>query len=349
MKTRTPRLTNPQLLTALGNKGYIAYDIKTKLPRLVNAKTINSSTGTPSYWRNWWIPKAIYEEATGKKFGSKYNIGDMIRVRQRSTRRRPRNSWATDVGDRSVWGAYGIGTGIKWGKSLVKKFEQEGNNTFSVKKVWGQLCIGNVIYANPIYANKMYNFYKNRGIEVLEFNKKVHYWTGIKVRLSIDYLADTITIRPYGLIGNSPGGPKKLVNGWVKSVYVYFIQNRWKSKREARYEVVFENGASAIITDDYMERVYDTDYDWESEAYACPSQVGLFALVDEEDQNFFCGQFCSHKKLHKHKSSCERDCDNMFNVPKELHLENKCAMIYSYEDMFEQTWGLGELTNEKGL
>ena len=99
---------------------------------------------------------------------------------------------------------------------------------------------------------------------------------------------------------------------------MHFIYPKWERKREARYKVLFETGASGIFTSDYLEPVFDTDYDIGDNMFVC-------------DHANTCKAQCLHGKSHTDSGNCNEHCWN--------HPGSRCVPVYEFDTLMDTTCG----------
>jgi len=246
-------------------------------------------------------------------------IGQQVRMRKDSTRTYERSEYANDLADTKDFDHLGIGTGKVYKSDRVEEQIETLRKTsglYSVSRNFSsntmRVLIGNDGYpANLIHAlQRTIKMYEN-GIRKPQDE---HWWHNRNFQIN-DFL-DSISIKGDGFFGH-----KQLINGTISNVYVHFLYPKWKVKRESRFEVLFETGARGIFTSDYLDVVYDTDYDVDESLVYCNS-------VDPNDPICF---GCSHRTYHKHTSDCDSICWK--------RKRNTCVVEYNYSTLIDTTCG----------
>jgi hypothetical protein len=319
-KTRKKPITNKEILIKLFKAGYKTNIgvrketdcFSTKWSDIARRKYYNMVWKTiVRYERNYMIPLDVYKQHINKRFKPAFKIGTMVRVNDTSSRERTRNKWNQNVGDSQDFRHLGIGSGKEYLSEDMR--DALGGSFFNNwrNKVNSQILIGNRNYSpNVLAAVGQAKSYKHKGIE----RPKRYTWERDLAYQPGEFL-EFIEIKPDGILG-----PKRLFNGFVSQVYVHFIYPRWNTKREARYEIIFETGAKGIWTNDYMRQVYDTDYEPDENLMnAC--KLGESCVVP-----------CDHKKVHFYTDECDDGCF------VDMHHKG-CDCIYDYSRLYETTHG----------
>jgi hypothetical protein len=330
---RKPPMTNKEVLTLLYKAGYKTNVGVKKQSDCFSTewddksyKRYNFSTGGKSTWshftkfeRNYMIPLDIWKAHINKRFKPAFKVGAMVRVNQNSSRERQRNKWNQNVGDSQDFRHLGIGSGKEYlSEDMQDALGQLRRYSYSshyniYNMLNSRIVIGNDKYSpNVMAAIAQAKSYKHRGIQ----KPKRYAWERYLEYAPRDFL-EFIKIEANGILG-----PKQLVNGYVKQVYVHFIYPRWNTKREGRYEIVFETGAKGIWTNDYMVRVYDTDYEVDENLMAGCEFDKTCSVVN-----------CDHRKVHFYNKECDEPCFHNMS-------HNGCYTIYDYSRLFETTHGM---------
>ena len=100
-----------------------------------------------------------------------------------------------------------------------------------------------------------------------------------------------ITLGPDGVLNGI-----KRPYGTIVGVYVHFFPT-WKTKREARYHVLFDHGAKVVITNDWITRSWKTTY----------PEDQVFNQCAIENENDACTT-CEHKHFHIENKLCKKRC-----------------------------------------
>lgn len=277
------------------------------------------------------IPLSIYRENVAK-FNPKLNVSDMVRLRKHSTRRSRRGA-QQDVGDTYNWKHQGLGSGNTYygrvaSDILQKEVPRHYGNITGVnpdvsswqlsrsefecnKLVAKKLEIGKRFSVNSLWAYDKTNWYRKREIR--------RYWhSQYSAAFSIrDFTKDKI-ITSDGMYGH-----KQLLNGYIKEVYIHFLYPTWNTKRESRFEVMWENGSSGIFTDDYLDRVYDVDYSVDDSLYQC-SHSSTCDITN-----------CDHKSVHYEDEECTQGCN--------YNSEATCRTICDLDNLIDMCSGKGKI------
>lgn len=267
---------------------------------------------------SYHIPVHIWKQYVHKRFGNKFNVGDMIRVTQDSKRAYERSKWSQDTGDSQDFRHLGIGTGKVYLSDDQIEAIQESNYRYSYRYAYRnnlehyRIKIGNNNYPlNTLAAISKQRFLDKMGVKI----PKRFSWDQER-SIPLNELLDYTHIQGHGLLGY-----KRVVNGWVWEAYVHFLYPKWEAKRETRYMIRFENGASGVWTDDYMHRVYDTDIDY--------GQENLMVGCESANEN--CGEYCIHAIEHIEQHECDYPC----NLSKTKH----CKPVFNYDNLWDFTHG----------
>ncbi len=276
------------------------------------------------YYQVFNIPVGVYKEHCAR-YAPPIKKGAVVRLRTRSSRSYERTASANDIGDNRDFGHLGIGSGKLYIGKVVEDLLQKnhyvdlnefGQDTKSysykraiqtIKRLYNKsILIGNERYpVNMIASDAKVNYHKTQG------HIKKTRWSAYPYKIE-DFLK-YISVRGDGVFG-----PKKLINGVVTEVYVHFLYPKWERKRETRFKVLFETGASGIFTSDYLERVYDVDYDGDEKLHYCGGQ-------------YMDCQLCHHQGYHKGDTFCTDQCNK--NDSK------SCLTIYDYNTLLDKTCG----------
>jgi len=285
---------------------------------------VQYSWGHPPVW-SYMVPVNIYKEHVQSRYRVVLPVGTQVRKRDRSTRIYVRSAATNVMGDTYSWDHLGIGTGAIYKSQRVDEAVAECEK--ASKERWGngaslnanmKVLIGNNRYpANYIAACK-------KATRVREMGKKIKaHWYHREIHPT-DYV-DYVQIRGDGVLG-----PKKTINGVITDVFVHFLYPKWERKRESRFKVQFETGASGIFTSDYLDKVFDTDYEPDESLCYCDS-VGV-------DDMMCTG--CGHKGYHFKTPDCETICWK--------RKRNTCRVEYDYDQLINTTSGKGlEYDGEK--
>lgn len=334
MTNRKPRMNNQELIDLLNTHvtGGAAQFCK-KFTRTGRLSWYKRQSGYTNKQDSYYIPMDVYNEVTGKKFNPKLKLGTMVRIRKSSSRRRPRGVGKQDVGDTYSFANLGMGTG----KAYPLEFEH---------KVLEQQSKENYLEMNGYYACNLRSIedklrrYGQRGWKILTqeymfenqtiWQKQNHEPRYLKKCWRRHYLSTPAPkdfIKTKRLVGTGILGNKKLINGYVTDIFIHFQFPEWTMKRESRFEITFETGAKVIFTDDFLEKVYDTDYDCDEAIYYC-SHSGR------------CGMpICDHKQAHALNHECHEGCN--------FQPEARCEVLYDYTNIGETTVGKGILDDEE--
>jgi hypothetical protein len=269
------------------------------------------------YEYSWMVPMHTWRKHINKRFKAEFPLGNMVRIRQASRRDRTRNGNNQDVGVSQSFKHLGIGTGKAYLTDRMKEAQASIYKRYNSTPNEGtQIIIGAEYASNLIAAVNHSKWCNSQGMKI----KRWHYMEDTKAN---DFLEFT-QIKPDGIYG-----PKKLINGYVTNVFVHFLEPRWNTKRECRYELTFDNGVKGIWTNDYMQRVFDEDYGLDEHMMeGCP-------------QGKTCSASCNHKLVHMYD---DRECNDKC-WRKEGHV---CQTIYDYTNFFDTTHKLGmELKDDK--
>jgi len=272
------------------------------------------------YYRSYKIPIQIYNKVIGKRFVAKFQINNIVRTRGSSSRTYNLRAGYSgqDVGDIFKFKHLGIGSG----KSYVDKETKE--KYFSEKWAYGSdrkninvLTIGQHYITNMAAAHAECDLKRSLGYKTdAKYN-----W---EQKLKYDMFYNEVKLEPSGLFG-----PKELINGYITDVFVHFIYPKWEYKREARYGLIFDTGATAIYTADMLDRVFDTDFDADEKIMVCPNVNKCQHLR------------CDHKGVHINNHECPDSCD----VLKEG--EGRCSALYDFSKLIETTTQRGMLDEEE--
>lgn len=335
-KPRKPAITNGEVLTKLVEAGvWTVSDWKSKTSKFHTIFEDHSNWWDKVDYQSFMIPVDIYKKHVAR-FAVQIPKGALVRLRSSSTRANKRSTRANFLGDTNNWAHLGIGTGNRYiGKlakdimlseyniDLDKEFSKTGVSVNYINRIYKnvddninkQLLIGNKRYAlNAIPAYQEYLHHKKTGNKkVLVKRNKWWYNNNFSIK---DFIKKT------EIKGDGIFGPKTLINGTIREVYVHFLWNKWEKKREARYLVYWENGTHGIFTSDYLERVYDYDYDTDDHMYVCP-----------EGDKCTIGA-CTHRKLHMND---DNECNDTCHVSGV-----QCEVVYDL-------WDLPNMCSGKGL
>jgi hypothetical protein len=334
-KQRKPAMSNKIVLEKLKTAGYTIQD-DTKLKKCDEFSTNFSNTTIGSwdynqrcrvydYEKVYMIPIDTFRTHVNKRFKEQFKVGSMVRVRQKTKRQRQRNKYNQAIGDSQDFKHLGIGSGKEYHSEEMKDVVDHVYNNFSYTRynnswrvVNSKILIGNTKYCPNLFASiNQLKAYKHAGK-----TKKHHWYPNKREDYSIRDFMEFIPITPAGVLG-----PKQLFNGYITQAYVHFIYPRWDKKREARYEITFETGARGIFTNDYIDRVYDTDIEVDEK------------LMDGCPNSSICTTNCDHRDVHLFDDECNIECFN------DLH--HVCTPIYDYTELFNTTHGMAlELDKE---
>jgi len=321
---RKPAMTNKRAIEILAENGQILWqDIKYKTD---NFSTLFRGNNYPIWgnyrylsYLNYMIPLDIWKKYVNPKFRPAFNIGDMVRIREKTTRVYKRNKSKQAIGDSQDFGHLGIGSGKKY-LSEKQQDLRNINMPWHTRGIGNEkLLIGNLYPANMSNAIRKVKYFKENAIE--KPKNKYGYWrTGWQITDFLDFIK---------LKGDGIFGPKRLINGYITEVYIHFLLGKWTTKRECRYKVLLETGAGGIFTNDYLKRVYNTDIELDEK------------LMDGcKCMDCHVRSMCDHKDVHIYDP---KECDIPCNVS-----DHKCQAIYDYTDFFDTTHGTAlELNNEE--
>ena len=341
---RAQAVSNKEVIETLVAKGYpwsentLVWD-DTKEVAGPFSEIFTSSSGTYGWaWYNpaiysYMIPVEIYKKEIAR-YNIQLKVGTQVRKRKRSTRKYERSTYVNNLGDTKDWDHLGIGTGKEYKSDKIReilyKFHGVSQSTPYNSLGWSAqrlvtefnekystaLLIGNRKYAtNVINSATMAQHLRDRNIK----NKLKWYEREFDIEDFIQYVPIT---------GEGFFGQKQLINGVITDVYVHFLYPKWERKRESRYKVLFETGASGIFTSDYLEQVYDTDIEPDEVLYRCSHSHGCKS------------KHCTHKHVHEkltNKSSLvtATPCD----MPCFEFRDAKCEIVYDYNTLIDTTCG----------
>jgi hypothetical protein len=277
---------------------------------------------------SYYVPDHVFKEVTGKKFNPAFKVGDMVRLRHKSTRSYKRKALNQDVGDTYSFADLGIGSGKVYAVDANIDYIRNINKTNKWK-------MGSNVCLNVKYAESKAKEYARRG-----WRDNVYLWqfetqgpddkaNGVPRQLRESGMKDTVEIKPNRFLkytklnGNGLLGVKKLINGVVTGVFVHFQDPDWVSKREARFEITFETGAKVVFTSDFMDRVYDVDYETDHAIHYCSKSMECVM------------PFCDHGNAHQHGPECDEGCSSVKDA--------KCEVLYDYTELGDTTYGKGAL------
>ena len=293
--------------------GYASiYDYK-KQGKIIPARTVTE------YTYNYMIPIDIYRQYVSPRFKGEFSVGDMVRIRQKTKRAfSTRNKHNQAIGDSQDFSHLGIGSGKQYFSEDQKDLIAQATQHLSAWQINrsgvinNRIKIGNYNYCpNIMSAIIQTNSLQKRGKRK---PKERHSWMSDLNFVPNDFY-QYVSIKKDGIFG-----PKTLINGYVTNVYVHFLYPKWERKREARYEILLETGAKGIWTNDYINKVYDTDYSEEDSLLdGCKYQHCNMKLN------------CDHTNVHLHiPGECDTPC---------LVSGNKCSYIYDYRNFMDTTHG----------
>lgn len=291
---------------------------------------------SPSRQLDLYIPIDIYKKYTDLKFTPQLNIGDRVRVRSTSTRSYDRNQHNQNVGDIFDWKHLGIGSGKEYspeGDDIDKdNFVMKMNNKlllnykaaqFKAKQYQQQdiFRVPNYLIKDGKISPEHKKSFRD-GIDLLR--RRENSTSYIFGYTQISRFVDTDFYKFETISGNGVLGLKNRVEGYITDVFIYMKYPIWKSKREARYEVLFDTGAKAIFTADWLKKTFTTDYDF-----------GEVLSICEFAYNCDCNN-CDHKKPHIYNVECEDKCNR-------YEQDKGCIKIYDYSNLADLTVGKGIL------
>jgi hypothetical protein len=272
------------------------------------------------YEYSWMVPIDIWKLHVNKRFKAEFPLGRMVRINQNSRRARVRNGFNQNVGVSQSFRHLGIGSGKQYLTDRMKEAQANlyrWNTHYNAVQEGTQIVIGHRYASNIIAAVNHAKYCNSIGMKVSRWK-----YGGLEDVRPTDFMEYT-NITADGIFG-----PKRLINGYVTQVYVHFLEPKWNTKRECRYEITFDNGVRGIWTNDYMERVYDTDYELDEH------------LMDGCPHSANCRTTCDHREVHFHNEECDTAC-----FKRQLHV---CKTIYDYTNFFDTTHKVGmELKDDK--
>ncbi len=188
---------------------------------------------------------------------------------------------------------------LKYAENKVKEYERRGWKSIDWSHIFDKQTPEDKEAGKPRHMSKRYfRSYLNK-VEPFKFFKSI--------KLSGDGILEQ----------------KKLINGYITEVYIHFQYPIWNVKRESRFEVQFETGAKVIFTDDFLDKVYDVDYDCDAAIYYCTHAKDCRMPV------------CDHKRAHELNHECIEGCN--------MHKSARCEVLYDYTNIGETTVGKGIL------
>lgn len=332
-KKRKPVMTNQTVIDKLTDAGFITQsklEDKSTEFSTSRGRTFLGYERTNDGWErqyqenfSYLIPYRIYTDHVAK-FNCKFKLNNMVRMRDYSKRRYARG-WSQETGQSGDWKHLGIGSGKQYMTETLSDALNEFNAGVSYwdrahVSVNQQLLIGNRNYAvNILDALDKAKYFRRQGFTV----KDSRGWNPRPRKISPGDFIKTVKIDGAGVFG-----PKQLINGWITEVYIHFLWPDWEKKREARYFVTFETGASGLFTDDYMDRVWDTDFQGD--------EVLMEGCIHED--RCPTGLRCEHKGIHMLQNDCHLDC---------AWSDTSCKPILDYRDFFNTSHGKAkDLENE---
>ena len=271
---------------------------------------------------SWMVPIEIWKKHINKRFKAEFPLGNMIRINHTSRRDRVRNGNNQDVGASQSFRHLGIGSGKKYLTDRMadaQKSVYRWNSGYNEMANGTQLVIGADYASNLLAAVNHSKWCNKNGMKI----KRYSYNYNPEDTKPNDFMEFT-RIKPDGLFG-----PKQLINGYVTNVFVHFLEPRWNTKRECRYELTVDNGVKGIWTNDYMDRVFDEDYGLDER------------MMDGCPHSSKCSAACNHRLVHMYD---DRECNDRC-WRKAGHI---CQAIYDYTNFFDTTHKMGmELKHEK--
>lgn len=326
-KIRKKPMTNREVLIKLFKAGYKTYVGKKASDDCFSEEwqeqtTWNWKTRVRSNWwnRNYMIPLSVFKQHVNKRFKPQFNIGDMIRINAKSKRKRVRNQYRQVVGDSQNFQHLGIGSGKEYMSEKVNDAvnEQVGTGTrYGYYNRGHNIETGILIGNNRYCPNVLDSVNRAKAYLHMGYQRERENWSiskNIQPRELFEYIP---------ILGDGVFGPKQLVNGYVTEIYVHFLYPKWVTKREARYKLTFDSGASGIWTNDYITRVYDTDYEVDEKMMAgCPYAMQCKVV-----------KHCDHHEVHEFNGECNISCDP---------LSRTCEPLYDYTNFFDTTHGIAK-------
>jgi len=309
-KKRKPSITNEEIVNLLTKQGLVP---ESKYSKKIGRRQYVYDPKTNNYKyiqkMNYQIPIDIYTKVIKKKFNVKFSVGNMVRFREKSTRtwnKRAGYKNVQDFGDIYDWSNLGIGTGTCYDDITNQTDRYYGgyNNN--------NLKLGSIYVLNKITSHQKVVYHTALGHKLSGF-----YYT----RILDSTFYKTIKLDSAGLIGQ-----KKLINGTIINIFVHFIYPNWESKREPRYEVLFETGARGIFTGDRLDRVFDTDFDVDEKISQCNIKNCQIKT-------------CDHKLIHLNDNECNETCF--------CNKNQSCEPLFDYTQLCELTIHKGGLVNEE--
>lgn len=349
MGSKKTRVTNEQILQKLTKAGLVPYSRYSVWDRLSDNHLTEVNNFRLSYsdyqlWDNGfrgmdlYIPLDIYTQVGGVKFKPQLNIGTRVAVRHKSTRLNHRNPHIQNVGDIYDWKHLGIGSGKAY---VPDSYDGIRDSQF-------RIAMNNEILLNANGAKAKAHEFKVKGLYYVVYSAwidrktmaiKEKYQEIFKKHLHLLHrqengegfiYSELRRKRPYEfhktakIYGDGVLGRKKSVEGYITEIYIYMKYPQWKSKREARYEVMFDTGAKAIFTADWLKKSFTTDYDYGENLSVC-----------EFSWNCDCSN-CDHKEPHEYNEECEDKCDRYGQ-------DKGCIKLYDYSNLTDLTVGKGIL------
>ena len=274
----------------------------------------------PSVW-NYMIPVEIYKKHVQGRYRVMLHRGTQVRKRTSSTRSYERSTWNNVLCDTKSWDHLGIGSGHEYKSDRVKEILKKYNDLSTNNYRWNhatldsfnmEVLIGNKRYpANLMQALQMAIRLREQG----KTRRNPRNWSRSLTQYEYEDFIDEVSIGGDGFFG-----PKRLINGVVTNVFVHFLYPKWERKRESRFEVLFETGAKGIFTSDYLDVVYDTDYEPDQSLYVCPA-VNLNKIQCRE---------CKHRNHHIGESACKTSC---------VWSGTTCRNVYDFNTLIDTTCG----------
>ena len=123
-------------------------------------------------------------------------------------------------------------------------------------------------------------------------------------------------------------GPKQIINGVITNIFIYFTP-WWRSKREARYEVLFDTGATGMFTHNTLKPVFDTDFDLMDKISYCDNKDCNKSTV-----------LCDHKKFHMSTEECNEACPMVEG-------KHTCKTVLDCTKLIDVTIHKGLIENEE--